>query len=176
MLNITKVLTKDVKMKSIIIYYSYEENTDFIAKIISDSTGSEILRLKPKKEPIKKGLSKFLWGGLQVMLKKKPDLEDFEFNPDNYDTIFIGTPVWAGSFTPAINSFFAKYNNIKNKKIALFVCNAGGKGKIYQKLENKLAENEILGKIDFIDPLKKNKDKNENKARKWATKIMSEIK
>ncbi|WP_052833584.1 flavodoxin family protein [Staphylothermus hellenicus] len=30
------------------------------------------------------------------------------FNPDNYDLVFIGSPVWAGKPTPAINAFISK--------------------------------------------------------------------
>jgi flavodoxin len=54
-------------------------------------------------------------------MKEKPVLYSFDKNPNDYDLIFIGTPVWAFSYAPAFNSFFDKIKII-NKKIALFSC------------------------------------------------------
>jgi len=41
-------------------------------------------------------------------MKEKPELKAFDKDLDKYDLIFIGTPVWAFNYTPAIYTFFEK--------------------------------------------------------------------
>ena len=60
---------------------------------------------------------------------------------------------------------------VKDKKIALFCCHGGGKGKIFQRLEKALAGNEIIGEIDFRDPLRVAKEECIKKAKEWAVEM-----
>lgn len=42
-----------------------------------------------------------------------------------YDNVFIGTPIWLGTYAPAYNIFLAE-NKIDRKNIYLFACHGGG--------------------------------------------------
>lgn len=84
------------------------------------------MELKPKEKIKTKGFMKYFWGGKQVMVNEKHELLSFDVNFDDYDFLFIGTPVWAGSYAPALNSFFTE-NKFPGKKMALFCCHGGGK-------------------------------------------------
>lgn len=158
-------------MKSLIVFYSLEGNCKFISEEIQAITKAEILRLKPIKDIKSKGFSKYIWGGKQVVMKIKPKLEAIDKNINDYDLIFLGTPVWAGSFAPAINTFLSE-NEIKNKKIVLFCCSGGGKGKTFEQLKEKLKGNEILGEFDFIEPLSKNKNEVNKEIEGWINKLV----
>lgn len=144
-------------MKTLIIYYSFEGNCELVARGISKLTSADILQLKLKKEIKSKGFSKFIWGGKQVMMKDKPDLEPYSINFDEYDMIYIGTPVWAGTYAPALNTFFSE-NKILNKKIGLFCCYTGSAGKTFDKMKSMLVNNQIVGEIGFKDPNKHNNE------------------
>lgn len=48
-------------MKNLIVYYSYEGNTEALVKGLADVTNSDVLRLRPKNEKISKGLFRFVW-------------------------------------------------------------------------------------------------------------------
>ena len=50
-------------LRSIVIFYSYEGNTRFIANTISKEIYADILELKPKKDMNSKGFMKYVWGG-----------------------------------------------------------------------------------------------------------------
>ena len=156
-------------MKKLVIYYSFEGNTELIAKSIAEEVGADILRLKPKKDIDSGGFMKYFWGGRAVYAKSRPELLPFDKNPREYNMIFIGTPVWAWTYAPALNTFFAEYA-FSGKKIALFCCHGGGKGKIFDKMKGALKGNEISGEIDFRDPLKNNPGVNIQKAKDWAKK------
>lgn len=67
----------------------------------------------------------------------KPEIESLNKNPIEYDFLFIGTPVWAGSFAPVLRTLF-DCMRFKDKKIALFCCHAGAKGKVFEKCYKSL--------------------------------------
>ncbi|PAB60554.1 flavodoxin family protein [Anaeromicrobium sediminis] len=161
-------------MKKLVVFYSFEGNTKYIAEGIAKEVGADLLELKPLEEPKKSGFMKYFWGGKQVMTKKIPELESIDKNPNDYDLIYMGTPVWAWSYAPAFRAFLSKVN-IKNKNIALFCCHGGGKGKVFERFKEDLGENKYLGQIDFQDPLKNNKDKDLEEAKKWAKEIKESI-
>ena len=163
---------KEVKEKKIlIVYYSLEGNTRFIARTISEDIDADLLALKPQKPLTSKGFMKYLLGGSQVMMKKKPELLPFDKNPQDYDIIIIGTPVWAWSFAPPLATFFSKVN-LKDKKIALFSCNKGDNGKTFERMRKELAGNEILGEMEFFQPLDKEPENNYYKAKEWVKSIV----
>jgi len=156
-------------MKVLIIFYSFEGNTKLVANKIAKTVDADLLELIPK-EDIKKGFMKYFWGGKQVLTKIKPELLPFDVNFDDYDFLFIGTPVWAGSYAPALNSFLNN-NKFSNKKIALFCCHGGRKGNVFRKMKVALEGNKIISEIDFHDPKKKNTEVQLQKAENWTKEI-----
>ena len=120
--------------KALVIFYSFEGNTKFIAENIAHEIGADTLELKPKDDVSSKGFMKYFWGGKQVFMKHSPELFPLDKNPNDYNILFIGTPVWAFSFTPTLKTFFEQ-NHFENKKIALFCCHGGGKMKTLKKIK-----------------------------------------
>jgi len=154
--------------RAIVIYFSLEGNCKFIAEVMSEALGADLLRLETVKKLNPKSFSKFFWGGMQASLGKKPELEKYLFESEKYDTIILGAPVWASQFAPAFNTFLDK-NNLRDKQLALFCCHAGGMGKTLTKMEQKLNADgkKEIPCIDFIEPLKRDKAVCQNKALDW---------
>ena len=162
-------------MKALVVFYSLEGNTKFIAQKIAEATGADILELKLKKETVKPhSLSKYFWGGKQVMMKEKPELLPFNYKPEEYDLLFIGTPIWAWNYSPPINTFLSGAR-LTDKKIALFFSHGGAMGKTLENMEKGLVGNKIVGKIDFMEPLKNNSEECGEKTKKWAIEIISAV-
>jgi flavodoxin len=157
-------------MKKLVVYYSLDGNTSFISKVIAEAIGADVLELKPMGAAVPRGFMKFFWGGKQVFSKVKPELLPFDVNPQDYDLIFIGTPVWAWRHTPAVESFFSRVS-LTNKKVAVFCCHAGGKGKTLEGMKDRLKGNTIIGQMDFRDPLRHNKEANAARAGTWAEQL-----
>ena len=156
-------------MKKLVVYYSFEGNTKFIAEVVANALGADILELKPAKEISTHGFMKYFWGGKQVFMKEKPELLPFSKDPGYYDAIVIGTPVWSFTFSPPIGTFFSKAK-LSGKKTALFCSHSGGMKKTLEDMKKKLEGNEFIGEADFVDVLK-NKDENLKKAADWAKKL-----
>ena len=111
-------------MKSLIVYYSRTGTTKKVADKLAD-------KLKADKEEIidfknRKGAVGYIIGGKDAMTKKLTKINELKKNPENYDLLIIGTPVWAFTMAPAIRTFLIKIKDY-NKKIALFFT-AGSSG------------------------------------------------
>jgi len=152
-------------MKNLVVYYSLEGNTQYLAENIAECVGADILRLMPVKD-IKNNKTKYLFGGRQAVMKKKPKLLPLDKNPEEYDMIIIGTPVWASTITPAVRSFLSS-STFQDKKIGLFCCDRGGPGNVIMHMRELLEGNEILGTINFKEPIKGEKSKKDAVC-KWA--------
>ena len=156
-------------MKNLIIYYSLNGNTEYAAKLLADKTGSDLIRLSPKSEPPKQGRMKFFIGGFRALFHTTPKLEPLSINLNDYELVIIGTPVWAGTYTPAIGSFLKEYN-LKDKKVAIFVSSSSGEGdKTIKQLEDKIGVTSSL-KLNLTDPLT-HKETEDKKIEEFANKI-----
>jgi len=158
-------------MKKLVVFYSLDGNTRLMAQAIAETIGAEMLELKPAKEITRNNFMKIFAGGKQAILKAEPELFPFDVKPEEYDLIFFGTPVWAWTYAPALRTFF-RYNKPVGKKVALFYCHGGGPGNFLQKFSEAVEGNEILGSIDFKDPVRNEKKKDSVRAAEWAKEIL----
>ena len=158
-------------MKSIIVYYSLEGNTEYAAEKIAEITGADKLKLVPKKVYPSKGFKKFLFGGKSAVMAETPELEPYEFNGDEYDRVIIGFPVWASTITPPIRTFI-KEHDITKKKIAVFACQSGnGAEKAFGKLKEALGVDSFEQEMVLIDPKNRPSKTNEEKIKQFCGKL-----
>ena len=68
--------------------------------------------------------------------KKKAALKEFDQDISNYEEIVIGSPIWNGAFTPAINSVLSLLD-LSNKKFSFVFYSGSGEGKKAVKRINK---------------------------------------
>ena len=155
-------------MKTLVVFYSLEGNSEFIAGVIGKKLQADVVKLETVKPFPTQGGGKFFKGGMSVVFKLRPKLANKNIDMSQYDNVVIGTPVWAGGFSSPINTFVSKYK-FTGKKIALFLTSAGPDvEKCFAKLKKALGENDFVGEIDFIEPLKKDKEEVVKTAEQWA--------
>jgi flavodoxin len=154
-------------MKTAVIYYSYDGNGVLIAEALKAELSADIFRIETLDDKKRTGFAKYFWGGSQVVMGKKPPLKPLSVDIGAYDLVVLGTPVWASSPAPAIASFLGK-NSITGKKIALFCCHGGGKGKSLDKFKAMLSGNTIVGEIDFKAPARMKSTELKQKISEWV--------
>ena len=155
-------------MKKAIVYYSMSGNTDYVANRISEKLDADLIRISPKKEYPNKGVMKFFWGGKSAIMGETPELEDYEFDSDKYDTIIFGSPVWASSFTPPIRTFIK--DNME--KLKVFICSmGGGSAKTIEKLKQFLQIDNFEAELELIDPKDKQSDEKDKKIEEFIEKF-----
>ena len=147
-------------MKILVVYYSLEGNTEYVASRIKEKTGADMLKLIPKKAYHDKGFAKFFWGGKSAVMAEKPALESYDVDLPEYEKIVFGFPVWASNFTPPIRTFVEdQKDKLKGKKIAAFACQSGsGAEKALAKLAKAVGIDDFEQKAVFIDPQARKSD------------------
>ena len=141
-------------MKTLVVYYSLEGNTEYVAEKIKESIGADMLKLVPKKAYHDKGFAKFLWGGKSAVMAEKPELTPYDINLSEYERIVFGFPVWASNFTPPIRTFIDENREaLKGKRFAAFACQSGGGAeKALAKLAKTIGIDTFERTVILIDP------------------------
>src|SRR5574344_418800 len=135
-----------------IVYYSLEGNTSYVAELLAQKTGAELIRLETVKEYPKTGFLKFFCGGRDATFSVCPELKNALPDFSRFSTIIIGTPVWAGKPSAPVNAFLHKAT-ITGKRIALFACCGGGPTvKCFSTMKKELEGNRIIAEETFITP------------------------
>lgn len=162
-------------MTDLIVYYSLEGNTAFVAERLKEKLDAHSRRLVPVKPYSDKGLSKFIWGGRSAIMGDKPDLEDYNVDFSRFDRIIFGFPVWASNFTPPLRTFIEENREgLKGKRFAAFACQSGnGAEKALAKLEKCINETAFEQTAIFIDPKAKHTDDIDRQIDEFADALLS---
>jgi len=121
-------------LNSLVVYYSRKGTTRKIGELISNEAEwefEEIIDIKKRK-----GFIGFLKSGKDATFKKLADIKEIQKNPELFDLIILGTPIWNRRMTPAIRTYITEFKN-KIKDVAFF-CTEGGSGgqKTFDSMEN----------------------------------------
>ncbi|NHJ87545.1 MAG: flavodoxin [Asgard group archaeon] len=157
-------------MKVLVVYYSFEGDVKFIGDAIANELKADVLELKLEVEVESKDFMKSYLGEKQVLMKTEPKLKSYSLKPSNYDILIIGTPIWSGTYAPAIRTFL-NTENFTDKLIGLFYCYTVKRGRISKYMTKALKGNSILSEIGFKDPLKGDKDLALQRTKKWIDKF-----
>ena len=164
-------------MKTLLVYYSLEGNSKYVAEKIKEYEEEEVtlLELNPVKKYPTGAVSKFFWGGKSAVMGEKPELEDYSVNLDEYERVIFGFPVWASRFAPPLKTFVDENRDeLKNKKIAAFACYAGsGADKALCKLREELGIDEFEYEMSLINPGNKKTNENELKIKGFCEKLFT---
>jgi flavodoxin len=96
--------------KILVAYYSRTGTTRLLAQKISYPLRSAVDEIDDKKE--RKGVMGFLSGGKDAMEKKSTEINSRQ-NPNDFDLVIIGCPVWVGTIPPAIRAYAEKFPQLK---------------------------------------------------------------
>lgn len=110
-------------MKNLVVYYSRTNNTKIVAQTIKSEIGADLLEIKDKTN--RSGPLGYLKGSIDALREKSTSIEYEKVNLKDYDTVYIGTPVWASKPTPAILEFIRE-NDFGGVKVVTFATMGSG--------------------------------------------------
>jgi flavodoxin len=129
-------------MKYLVVYYSRTGNNKTIGNVIAKALSADIDVILDKKK--RKGFINWLRAGRDSRGKKLTEIE-FEKNPQDYDTIIIGSPIWAGKMIPPLRTYMNSID-LKGKRVAFFICAlTEGYLEIFPQLKALTPESEHIG-------------------------------
>lgn len=151
-------------MKTAVVYFSLNGNTDFAAKKIAETLHADCVRLQPEKAYPDSGFRKFFWGGKSAVMGETPELTGQPFQLADYECVILGTPVWAGTFAPPLRTLIRENaGKWGEKRVAAFICSGGGEGKTLDKLKTELGIQAFAATLSLIDPKARPSQENEKK-------------
>ena len=111
-------------MKSLVAYYSRTNVTKKLAEDIASKINADIEEINPKVNY--QGKLGYIKGGKDAISEKNVELKSLSHDPEDYDVVYLGAPVWAGKAANPLISYIkqneGKFDNVK------FFMTAGGTG------------------------------------------------
>ena len=154
--------------KTLVVYYSATGTTKGVAEKIAEETSADIFAIEPKVPYSDEDLD---WTNDNSRVSKEHENEDERDVPlvsttvdnwDNYDTVFIGYPIWWGIAAWPVNNF-VKNNDFTGKKVITF-CTAvssgiGDSGNLLKEMAgtgdwqdgDRLSEDEVQDWVDSLN-------------------------
>jgi flavodoxin len=114
-----------VEMKTLLVVYSRTGITKTVAKQIASKLNADIEELVDMKK--RTGWWGYLRAGSDAVRKKKTTITQIKYNPESYECIILGTPVWAGTFVPALRTYINEHKDILSNKKLFFLATMGAK-------------------------------------------------
>lgn len=112
--------------KKLVLYYSQTSNTKLVAEEIAKRLNAdmeEIVATQPYDGDFKATIERCLQEQEQGIL---PEVQPLKADPANYDVVFIGYPVWFGTYAPPVTAWL-KTVDLSGKKVVPF-CTFGSGG------------------------------------------------
>jgi hypothetical protein len=78
-------------------------------------------------------------------------------NPEDYDLLIIGTPVWAFTLTPAIRTYL-RNNDLSGKKVALFFTLGIRLGQTVEKTKCLMPNSQFANELTLMTSTQSNEE------------------
>lgn len=114
----------------LVVYFSATGNTRSVAEALADMRGAELYEIVPEQPYTNEDLD-YSNDSCRANTEQnddsaRPAISGSIGNIDQYDTIFVGFPIWWGTMPRIMYTFFEAYD-MSGKTIAPF-CTSGGSG------------------------------------------------
>ncbi len=132
------------KTKSLVVYYTITGTTQQAAAYLQQQTGADIAQLQAR-EPYPTDFSAIIARSQQEMQSDSlPEVLDLGVDIADYDTLFVGYPIWYGTYALPIKSWLSKAD-LKGKIVIPFCTfGSGGYAKSVADLKGQQSEATVL--------------------------------
>lgn len=156
----------------VVVYYSLEGNTRYVAEKIAGLLEVDLVELKPKKDYPRKGFMKYFHGGKDVTTNAKPKLLPYHVNWNECEKVVIATPIWARSYAAPINTFLQdNQEELRKKEISVYVGYRGNTGNTIETIKENLQIDKLKSVLKLVDPLAKPSKEKEEEIMRFVQEI-----
>lgn len=132
------------EQKALVLYYSQTGTTEIVAEAIQSLTGADIESVVPVvpydgdyAATIERGRKELTEGDF-------PEIQPIAADISKYDVIFIGYPIWFGTYAPPIETLINTADFSGKKVVPFCTFGSGGLDTSSKALKEKLADSEVL--------------------------------
>ncbi len=155
--------------KTLVIYYSLTGHTKDIALQIQSLTNADVYEIKPKEE-IKSGAALYITSKKQISSGEYPEIVNDFPNAADYDTIFVGSPIWWYTAAPVVLEFLKEFD-FQNKNVVPFSTQGSNYGTYFEDFRAKAKDANILKGESFNNMDEKYNDQVKNKIVEWLNNL-----
>ncbi|MBR3628684.1 MAG: flavodoxin [Elusimicrobia bacterium] len=156
--------------KTLVIYYSLTGRTKDIALQIQSLINADVYEIKPKEE-IKQGPSLYITSKKQISSGNYPEIINDFPNANEYDTIFVGSPIWWYTAAPVVLEFLKEFD-FKNKNVVPFSTQGSNYGTYFEDFKAKAKNANILKGESFNNMDSKYDKQVKNKIIEWLNGLV----
>ena len=133
----------NMNKKVLIAYFSATDTTKRVAENLAKATDGDLYEIKPLQPYTREDLD---WtneksrSSVEMKNKKyRPEIVNDNLSLSEYETVFLGFPIWWGVAPTVVNAFLEKHD-FSNKTVILFATSGGsGFGKSAFELKQSLS-------------------------------------
>ena len=117
---------KEETPKMLVIFYTQTSNTKVVADMIASKTGADLAEIVPV-EPYDGDFQATIERGKRELDEGiYPEIQPLTIDVNSYDVIFLGYPIWFGTYAPPVFTFLNQVD-LSGKKVVPF-CTFGSGG------------------------------------------------
>lgn len=102
--------TENSENRTLIVYFSWSNNTEVIANYIHDEIGGDIERIEPVVAYPDNYNDTADYAKAERDNDERPEFKTLQYNPTEYDVVFIGYPIWWYRMPMIMETFFDTYD------------------------------------------------------------------
>lgn len=138
--------------KKLVAYFSASGVTAKVAETLSEAIGADLYEIEPEVPYTKADLN---WMDKQSRSTiemndpaSRPAIKGMRDNMDDYDTVFVGFPIWWYVAPSIINTFLESYDLTGKTIIPFATSGSSGMGKTNEKLQPSCPNSKLIeGKV-----------------------------
>lgn len=151
----------------LVTYFSASGITKQVAENLANAINADIYEIKPAVKYTDADLNWMDKNSRSTIEMQdhnsRPEIIDDNFSVRDYDTVFLGFPIW-WYVAPTIVNTFLEHHDFSNKKIILFATSGGSRfGKTKDNLKMSVSDTTEIIEGSII-----NSNLPENELKKWA--------
>lgn len=122
-----------IEARTLIVYYSYTNNVETIAKELHGIIDSDMIEIEPAQKGLDYAANNYAIGSAQISaIRNKPDdaasypaIDPVNVDLSKYDCIIIGAPLWWSQMAAPLQTFLFQHGkDMAGKNIGLIVSSA----------------------------------------------------
>jgi flavodoxin len=145
-------------MKILVTYYSRTGTTKVVAEHIARELGADIDEIVDLEERL--GPVNYMRAARAAKGQKTTKIRN-EKNPEDYDIIALGTPIWWNNLPPAPRTYLSSFK-LRGKKVAFFITSQGeDRENVFNQLRELTEGADVLETFGVLQKVVKSEDYSE---------------
>lgn len=162
--------TEKSGIKTLVVYFSATGNTKKVSETLAKAADADIYEIKPLKPYTDADLD---WtdrnsrSSVEMRDKKsRPEIAADKFSVKQYDTVYVGFPIWWGTAPTVVNTFLEKHD-FSDKTIIVFATSGGSPlGNSAKDIKKSVAETAKVISGRILSP-----GATESELKKWIESV-----